>query len=186
MEIQSSDWVKIIIAIIGAVATIVSAIIEKGGGFPKIKLSISKILTIILVVILVWTIYPILKGTTVQITSLNNNDKVEMCEIVQGKVTRLPSENKIWLLVQTSITDHVFPQVETAVAKNGEWSGQVCMGQENENGMKFSVIVVLADSQAHQEFADHRDASTKSRDFSGMVGLPNGADEYDRVIVIRK
>jgi len=187
MEIQGSDWVKIIVAVISAVALIVANGKLKLPRLPKFRQLVIGILAIIFLGSLIWLIYPIVIGTTIHITDPIDGAYVERCEVVRGNANRLPTGSTVWVLIQPSTTpDRVYPQNETTVSHNDSWSGQVCMGQEEEVGLGFSIIVVLADSHAQQELKNYKEISDDTGEFPGILGLPNGAEEYDRIIVTRK
>jgi hypothetical protein len=117
--------------------------------------------------------------------------EVSSQEIVSG--TTLGASDKIWVLVHT-FYGKWFPQSyypcvgdDTRLNNSGGWSVQSVLGGDQDKGMPFDVVVVLANQEANQIL----DAKQKHDCQAGYTGyltieLPQGISEKYRMRVIRK
>ncbi|MDQ1286925.1 MAG: hypothetical protein QG622_490 [Actinomycetota bacterium] len=100
---------------------------------------------------------------------------------------------KLWIVTQVSGVSKFYPQGNAGAhwgpammdaAKQRWTSPAVFLGQASDLGRHFDVVVVLADDAACQVFWKYLADGPKSG-FPGISELPAGAQEYDRVEVVR-
>ena len=117
----------------------------------------------------------------IAITSLKAGTKVgREVPSVAGTYVGIPADRDLWLVV--FVGNNYFPQTKpaTLVPDVREWEyGTVYFGEPDSPPGDYTLLAVLADSDASEEFWKHFDGSAIHGE------LPVGAIIYDRVKVTR-
>lgn len=105
-----------------------------------------------------------------------------------GTWEHIPEDQRPWVLVFPHEAPRYYPQQQARLFENGEWSGNVFVGNEDgeQTGQLFDIVVGLADDAAHRELADYMTRSENAGSFGGLDALPAGFVLYDRVTVTRE
>jgi hypothetical protein len=116
-----------------------------------------------------------------------NNERVEHGESVQGRSGKLESGQSLWVLVYSQKVGRYYPQnAQVSPDANGNWSTMAYFGTETAGvNEKFDLVVVVADASANSQFTQYMNQAKASGDYSGMVSLPAGAQEKQRITVTR-
>jgi|WetSurMetagenome_2_1015567.scaffolds.fasta_scaffold43808_3 hypothetical protein len=139
-------------------------------------------------------------GTAELLTAINNN-KAGFLEITQPtdnqhigssyrvKGNYLNINQDIWLFIYPELapgkywpqSDDAF-QRTPAVKNNGTWSVNCNFGGPPQS---YDIVVYKADSTASKFIGNTIQKWAKQNDYPGLIGLPNGLTELDRVTVIK-
>ena len=123
----------------------------------------------------------------IEITYPHDNDTVEISETVEGTSQNIPEGQVIWIVVYPHPVDRYYPYNDPAdIQVNGEWASLVVIGVEEDAGMKFDIIAVLADESAQDTFDAYLKQAEATNNWSGLDAIPSGAVIYGRVTVTRK
>jgi hypothetical protein len=187
---DSSEITAIIVAIIGVIGVIVSN--RRRSDKPPLRpdpwligICFFILVTMAAVSFLGWQHCA---PTRLKIVYPSNNSMVNLSERIQGSSTRIPKEHAVWVIVMPHEVNRYYPQdSEASVQKNGIWNSLAHIGIEEDagKGKTFHIIAVLADKAAQDSFRAYL-AHGKEKGWSGMENLPQGATQYDSVIVTRK
>ena len=123
----------------------------------------------------------------IKITSHIEN-KETMAQTVRGVASRIPEGSQIWLVLYAhDPTNRYYPQQAINPDRNGDWFlPGITIGNRNNVGYKFDIIVLLADEHAKKKFNDYFHYSNLAKSgWPGMEQLPDGAEVYDNVTVTR-
>ena len=99
---------------------------------------------------------------------------VSTFEQVTGTSKNIPTDSKVWVVIR--VGSRYYPQPEPRVDNNGNWKCDVHFGGENDGGLPFDIIVIVANKDAQKALTD-TDSFT--------VFPPEGAIEYARITVYR-
>jgi len=197
-----SDWIQILVAIIGAASVIFSAWLsrkerlrpeaERPSGrpsWPRIVTCIGLVLLVANLGVFGWRYWGSIAPeatTEVKISYPHDGSSVEMLEIIRGTSRRIPEGQVVWVVVFPHVTGCYYPQDYPAdVQENGDWSSRAHIGVQGDVGLRFDIIVVVADKEAQNAFNAYLMEGRDKKTWPGLEGLPDGAVIYDRVTVTR-
>jgi hypothetical protein len=188
---------EIIIAAIAIIVTVITSWIKKHP--PKIWVSAtawSKIAVVVMIISLLFLIVAVgivfceiftPKEPTVEISHPSDGATVELREMIRGTSQNIPQDYEIWIVIYPQVVGCYFPQNDSAdIQANGDWSSLVFIGLEGDIGLKFDIIVVLANKEAQDLFNDYLTQSESEESWPGISKLPDSAVVYDRVTVTRE
>jgi hypothetical protein len=124
----------------------------------------------------------------VNIISLKDGQHVPTnINVVHGTSKYVPSGDEIWLAVIVEGIARFYPQNgPVPVRPDGDWtSPPVIFGGKQDVGRKFDLLAVLANRSAGEAFSRYLQNGQKTKSFPGLVRLPAGAVEQDRITVVR-
>ena len=192
----------IIAALIGAVASIIAAIIGYFGQrrvhrqpnkVPQ-KLRLSTIAFILVIIILIVTIAFLAlifvaqnQQTLVKITFPADASNVGPSEMVKGIAQNIPNDQQIWVIVYTSSSNRYYPMEHSAtILSGGEWQSPTFIGTTNSTGERFDIYAVLVDQRAKDEinFYYQNTINPSIGYYPGLMSLPQGSTIEDTVRVI--
>lgn len=125
--------------------------------------------------------------TKVEITYPDDWAPADMREMVRGTSQKVPKGQTIWVVSYPHVTGRYYPQNDPAyVEANGDWSALTSIGIEEDSGLKFDIIVVLANQSAQEKFRDYLLTAKGEKEWPGLESLPDGVTIYNHVMVIRK
>jgi PKD repeat protein len=124
-------------------------------------------------------------GPVIKIAYPQNGATVHISETVTGTATNIPIGYKIWVLVYPHPANRYYPQSGKMTIQNGKWSIPVYIGVANNVGVKFDIIVVVANKQANDKFVSYIQTGKKTNNWPGMIGIPSGAKVYNKITVTR-
>lgn len=126
----------------------------------------------------------------VDITSPRDGEEVSEQITLRGTVSGLDDGQEIWMVGIPPGDTRLYPQDGPAVVRlDGTWNSPavyVMTGIGSDIEKSFEYLAVVANGEAGNRFRQYR------RDFyelgvnSGLVELPVGAREYDRITVVRR
>jgi hypothetical protein len=126
----------------------------------------------------------------VNITAPVDGSHVGSQVIVYGTWSNIPSDQRLWLVVYSSVTDIYYPQVgpiplyhNDGSASSGVWSGLVYVGNQNSVNQTYMIIAVLANSTADNAFTNYLAGANANYNYTGLPELPQGASECSIVSV---
>lgn len=196
----SVDATPIVVALIGAIATIIAAILNKerrkttrrkpDGAAPKgvSKWAVGMWVSILVAVIsLGYLLFVIPRQPEVRITTPVLGATVGHTETVSGTSKNLPAKQVIWVAVY--VRRRFYPQNSPATMyENGRWSSEMQIGRSasTDIGKRFDIVAVVADAKAKKQFEKYLEDGTTWSDWQGLEVLPEGAHEYDRISVTRR
>jgi hypothetical protein len=123
-------------------------------------------------------------ATTGTITAPKDNAIVSMNESVTGTVKGIPAGYTMFLVVLSNTT--YYPQgYPINMSKDGSWSSRAYFGGENDSGMMFDLMAVVADAKATKELNTYITTANKNKSYPGIKALPKGVTEFARVKVKR-
>lgn len=204
--VSEAMTIALITATIGAIAVIAAAIItavlgplflekrdkntvvrEKSNIPISRKKNLVRLLAVVILVIGLMVICVNYVQTThttaLSITSPADGVRVNMYEWVSGTSQNIPDKQCLWIIVR--VEDKYFAHEVETINADGTWRHEVQIGKEDEIGKHFDIIIVLADSSAHETLQNWRDMwNTKSQ--YDLQSLPIGTTQYCTVTVIRR
>ena len=178
---ENGNKVKIIVAMIGLVGVLATAIL---GNLDKIKTLIN---------------YEQKPIPTNMGSSQNNNNKELGIEIQQpssgnqvrknllvtGKVSRKLQNEHLWVVVHPEGSEGWWPQShELSPDSEGKWSVQAYIGTDKDAGQIFDIVVFSANDSANNIFNQYLKQAKSSGDYPENP-LPQGVTELDRITVKR-
>jgi hypothetical protein len=126
-------------------------------------------------------------GTQLPEIKINyTSDTAHIAENIIGTAKNIPDGYELWILVYPYAAKKYYPQHEEVSIQNGVWSIPVGIGTEDNVGEKFDIIAVLANRDARIEFTSYMVNGEKNNDWPGMNKIPDGAEVYDRITVVRE
>ena len=121
---------------------------------------------------------------TVTISFPSVDDEVGHEVLVQGTSQNIPSDLKIWVIVDEPFADPPYRYyIQTrGVTKhqNGDWTAVITIGGQEDDGENFYIIAVLANEDAQKEIDEYVEGGEP---YEGRASIPDGTIEYDRVLV---
>jgi hypothetical protein len=112
---------------------------------------------------------------------------VDMRLTIKGESQNLPEGSVIWVVIYIPSVARYFPTNNPAEMQvNGAWTSLAQIGQEQESGLKADIKVVLANPNAQDVFLAYLQNAQSTNNYSGMDGLPAGAEVYGSISVTRK
>lgn len=146
-------------------------------------------LTVIIVIILLFVTSSgcMDEDTEPEIEIIHPEETVEWQEKIGGTAKNMPDGYELWILAYSKEKQEYYPITEAAT-KYDEWTTQVPIGLENDDGKKYDIIAVLADKKAQDRFNAHISSIKENEDaYSQCIYvIPDGAKEYDRITVTRE
>ena len=114
--------------------------------------------------------------------------KVSYAERIKGTSQLVPSDKKIWIVIFPLAANSYYPQDRYAdVQPDGQWSSVAYIGMKDGNvGEYFDIITVLVNIEAQHVFENYSKESKAKQKWLGLDTLPEGAQVYDRVTVVRR
>jgi hypothetical protein len=123
-------------------------------------------------------------STTIKFAAPKKNAKVSMVEPVIGTAKNIPSGYTMFIVVISNNIYH--PQgYPIDIAEDGSFSTKAYIGTENDAGMKFELLAVVADLWAAEEINRYLERANKRNIYPGMPMLPKGTTVCARVKVVR-
>jgi PGF-pre-PGF domain-containing protein len=122
----------------------------------------------------------------INITYPSNATSVNMQETVTGTAKNIPSEYKVWILVHPLATTKLYPQNGNVNIINGKWLIPIGIGDKGNAGETFEIMAVLANQKAHEELTNYINTGKNTSNWPGIDSIPDGANVYYDVTVIRK
>jgi hypothetical protein len=114
---------------------------------------------------------------------------------VRGTVHEPLSGRSIWIVTATPGINRYYPQGSwrpdrlgpASTTPDGRWtSPSVYLGDpKRDRGRHFDVIAILADQSAEDSLWEYLKEGSRTGSFPGIPELPGGAEEYDRVEIVR-
>jgi len=171
-----------VVAIIGYITEIVRSLIKT----DRLKITRNQLLILILIATIVVGFLFLLstcidqkQRTEVVITNPYDGEIVNMTETITGTAKNIPTGSKVWIVIR--VGDRYYPQPEPRFdSNNRDWKCDVRFGGENDGGLAFDVIAVVANRDAQLAI---NSSLRESKEFT--VFPPEGATEYDRITVYR-
>jgi len=126
------------------------------------------------------------------ITSHKNGEEVDPSINVSGKYP-LSLEENIWIFIESPY-GLLYPQsINSSIGQstpksNGTWYEQIWLGNENDFGRPFDIVLTIADINASNNISNYlKDGYNPDGDcdYKGFESLPEGVIELDRITVIR-
>jgi len=117
-----------------------------------------------------------------------NGTDIGQFQNVDGVAKRIPEGYQIWHVIYAhNPTNGFYPKVQINPDRSGVWSiKDVDIGNRNNNGYKFDIIVLLANESAQKEFRNYfYESNIAGGVWPSMGQLPVGTKEYDTVTVTR-
>jgi hypothetical protein len=109
--------------------------------------------------------------------------------MVRGKWANLPGDRRPWLLAYCYESDRFYPQ-STAVTllESGQWQCPVHVGRDGsaDAGLRYDLMVGLADAQASRVLQANIAEGAKAGDFKGLETLPPTLKLYSLSTVTRR
>jgi hypothetical protein len=114
--------------------------------------------------------------------------KVSYAERIKGRSQLLPTDKKIWIVIFPLAANSYYPQDRYVdIQPDGQWSSVAYIGIKDANiGESFDVIAVLVNSDAQEVFEKYSRESKAKQKWLGLENLPEGAQVYDRITVVRQ
>ncbi len=198
-----AEITPIVVAIIGLIGTVVVKVLDHRlahaeppavGGRPKRRSQRAGVIFYVFLGMLVGgaavaAVPRITRRATpeVRITSPSNGGSASMQETIRGTSRALPRGDSIWVVLYIPSTARYYPQDRPAdVQAGGGWNALAQLGGAQDAGRRFEVLAVAADAAARAEFHAYLDEGARRQSWEGLVRLPAGAREYDRVAVTRQ
>jgi hypothetical protein len=130
-------------------------------------------------------------ATEVEITSPADGDTVSMIgEDIEGTSKDIPEGYELWIMVYPDGVNRFYPQDKRDLPlipmANGDWTAEAIIGSDPDHGLEFKLYAVLANETANTEILDYLDRSREAGSWDGLEQLPDGAEIYDYVTVIRE
>lgn len=200
MEISAIDITQILVTVISTMGAIVIAKIGnhvKGAPASTNNALLNKkwvwgmwlciIIAVFNSAILGWRLFSPTPTTKVAINYPANLSLTDQSETVQGTVEGLLPGEVIWVVIFVQDVGKYYPQNQPAVIEaGGKWSSLAYIGQPDDSGKRFDIIVVVANQEAENALNVYLANARDRSDWSGLGNLPAGATIYDRVTVTRK
>ncbi|MBU4219923.1 MAG: hypothetical protein KKB90_13340 [Actinobacteria bacterium] len=124
---------------------------------------------------------------SVKITYPGNGSEVAMREAVRGVSQNIGTKGSLSVVVYIPADRRHYPQVqEPNVLPNGNWEAEAWFGGTGDSGLRFEVEAVLVDAEARGALENYFSDCEKANSWPGMDELPEGAEIYDRVNVVRE
>ncbi len=120
----------------------------------------------------------------IEINYTSNTANIE--ETITGTAENVPERYELWILIYPYAASKYYPQPGGVSIQNGVWSTPVYIGTRDNVGEKFDIIAVLADRNARAEFTSYIINGEKNNDWPGMDKIPDGAEAYDIITVVRE
>ena len=129
-------------------------------------------------------------ATEVEITSPSDGDTVSMVEDLEGTSKDIPEGDELWIMVYPDGVNRYYPQDKRDLPiipmANGDWTAKAIIGCETDHGREFKLFAVLANETANAEILEYLDECIENGSWPGLEQLPDGAEIYDYVTVIRE
>ena len=120
---------------------------------------------------------------SITIATPANNAPVNMYEWISGTSQNIPADRHLWIIIR--VDEKYFAHEVLTINANGRWEHDTQIGQENEGGKRFDVMVVLANSSAHTTLRDWRDKQNTAQQYD-LTSLPVGVTQYSAISVTRR
>jgi hypothetical protein len=142
------------------------------------------IATVAFIVLLLPQPEPFLKITyPVDASSVSQN------EAVSGVSKNIPTGQQIWVIVYAHEANQFYPISSIDTQPNGNWSSIITIGEANDSGYSFDIIVALANQDAQNQINAYKiyakNNYSTNDSYPGMSELPSGLVTYDRITVTR-
>ncbi|MGZ4881337.1 MAG: hypothetical protein ACXV3U_04470 [Halobacteriota archaeon] len=129
-------------------------------------------------------------GTSVMITAPRDGGTVELHQDIAGTSQNIKRGQQVWVILHPVPNGAYYPAdraVDNSVTlyANNEWTTSAYFGQENEAGIRYEILAVVANQQAQNVFQDYLYQSNASKSWAGLTTLPDGAVPYDSITVTR-
>jgi len=125
--------------------------------------------------------------TVAKITQPINGDKIDQKEVVKGTSQKVPSEQKIWVVIFIHKVVRYYPQNNPAdIQANGDWASVTYFGIQSDVGLKFDILAVTADKSVQDAFNKYLKEARDKNSYPGLEQLPKEAIIQDRITVVRK
>lgn len=129
-------------------------------------------------------------ATEVEITYPADGDTVPMTEDLEGTSEDVPEDAELWIMVYPEGVNRYFPQDKQSfpviMMANGDWTAQAIIGSPTDGGLEFKLFAVLADESANAEIVEFLIWCDEEGSWPGLEQLPDGAEIYDYVAVVRE
>ncbi len=123
---------------------------------------------------------------TVGITEPAEGATEPMDATLRGTAAGLGRGDSLWVVVYVPGLRRYFPQdAPVADAADGGWSAGARLGEAPDKGKAFELLAVTADRRAREAFRAYFATPPANGVWTGMEQLPRGAEEVDRVRVVR-
>lgn len=133
------------------------------------------------------SVYVIRKPAPMEITSPSDGSYVEMSVPVEGIVNDFDGdEDRLWIVVFSPEVNRYYPQSSNVILDSPDhWYSHAIVGLEGDSGKEFEIILIFADSEAHNELIQYIEWCIANGSQPGLVMLPEGAVVFDSITVIR-
>lgn len=178
-------------ALIAAVGSVLAAVVTRWTPSPTAQKRLIALSFVLAAVTLIavgtwWVTRP---GPAPQLTITDPSDQslVEMSTRVSGSSANISREDRVMLVVYWVDGNRYYPAVEPIDFEvGGDWSIRASVGQEDDGGVVFDLIVVLNDAEAQAKLENYLDEVRASGGSSvGLRQLPEGSRRLDTVSVTR-
>ena len=114
----------------------------------------------------------------IKITDPNERDRVCREAVIRGEYRNVPNGLDIWMLVYATGAQRYFPQDIVTTFNDNTWQVNVLVGSTDTSdvGKAFIIVVITADARASAELRGRAE---------GILVMPSGTEERDRVTVFR-
>ena len=126
--------------------------------------------------------------TEISISYPTNGSTVSKLITVQGTSQSIPTSQAIWAIVYIPKISLYYPMPAAAVVdQTGAWTTPVTLGGQNDTGLEYDIIMVLANQAGQDALKAYNTNSelTSPGNYPGLGQYPAGLTEYSRVVVIR-
>ncbi|AET65107.1 hypothetical protein Mhar_1749 [Methanothrix harundinacea 6Ac] len=111
-------------------------------------------------------------------------------EDIEGTSKGIPEGYELWITVYPDGVNRHFPQdkrnLPIIMMANGDWTAEAVIGSPPDHDMEFKLYAILADETANAEILEYLDGCIVNESWPGLEQLPDGAEIYDYVTVIRE
>lgn len=179
------------VAIIGAVGSVLTVVATKWTPSKRARgwLVLASIALLILaaVSLTAWIVLRPAPEATLMIGTPEDGSLIGKQITVSGTSSNLDDQDRVMLVVYWPEGGRYYPVAEPVefATGTGDWRIRAQVGQDGGQGVTFDLILVLNDSEAHQELESYLEQAKGASSYDGLVELPQGTQRFDTVTVTR-